>query len=537
MLKKFLFVVVLSSMGYTQSISTFPLWGSTWVVAQGDNKNAYASVLPLAPEKLAIVDFSDTGKVTVYWANLTLRGYKSTADFVDDITKQIGKNSRTIAKDSIGQGNLIDIAYNPYNDTVWSGDAEAIGKIGKYQKVGRKTGTTDSVFGTGDINRLTSTPGYFKEKPLFYGIRTATTTEKATYSLESTDDDGKTIYLENKQYIQPAQSAQAGSANVMADIGNVNLNALSETSPYQSYRIGNTLYEYIPVKYVYKTASVGIWQVHIHPEMWYYPRDPFDGTPLIKDGLKMDFATAKVQKKKSIDNPGSVDLKYYRNPYFSDSASVVISFAFKGQVGGDMKKLNSVSLADTTVDINHYPNKMYRVLEGTTAITNCMAAIFQLYSRSPEEEAENKTLNQRCSQWAFIDKMNGEIIFPSSMQKTGSPLIRDTRIDNGVFLYNGCPCSQISSLNNLTPVQLQRLLYLNSPLCDRPSMEKACTIYTMLSRYLKAPKDVEMIQKRMKVLYAIITDRDAKAKAAGVDWSQPNGDCPSTWVNDFRVGP
>lgn len=531
-IKGSLLISVAIATSFSQNLSNFPLWGSSWAVAQGDNKNIYASALPLVPEKIAIMDFSSRKGVTVSWANLCNRGYKSTADLLDDIRNQMQKSYKYIAYSDIGKGNLIDIVYNPFNDTVWSGDNEVSKKIGYYVSVGRKTATSDSLFGPADINKLHSTPLFLREKPIYYGVRRATTTDNAVYSLESTDDDGSVIYLENNQYLQ--QQAQTGGVRD-ADIGNANLSALSETSPFQSFRKGNYLYEYIPVSYVFRTANIGFWQVHVHPEMWYYPRDPFKGFPLLNDPIKMDFATACARKKQSIDNPKVIDYLYNRNPYFSDSASVVISFAFVNQPGTDMTRLNSIPLSDSSVDVNHHPDKMYRVT-GIGIVNNwdvCKTAIYQLYSQDTGEEARCKDIDSRCGLWMQTDKQNGERIFPAALQKSGTRLVRDKTIDNGIFVYNDCPCQSISVLKNLTPVQLQRLLYLTPPLCDRTDMIKAISLYKTMTKYLTVKKDQELLLKRIGSLQAIVDDRDKKAAAAGIDWGQPNKNCPATWVKDF----
>jgi hypothetical protein len=533
-LKLSLLVIAAISTAFPQNPGNFPLWGSSWVVAQGDNKNIYASALPLVPEKLAIMDFSSRKGVTVSWANLCKRGYKSTADLLEDIKTQTQKNSKFIACSDIGKGELIDIVYNPFNDTVWSGDDEVSKKIGYYASVGRKTSTDDSLFGPADINKLHSAPRFLREKPIYYGVKNATASDIAVYSLESTDDGDSIIYLENRQYLQ--QQDQSGGVRD-ANIGTANLSALSETSPFQSFRKGNYIYEYIPVKYVFRTANIGFWQVHIHPEMWFYPRDPFNGHPLLNDSIKMDFVTACARKKQSIDNPRVIDYQYNRNPFFSDSASVVISFAFVNKPGTAMTTLNSILLVDSSVDVSHHPDKMYRVT-GLGIANNwdaCKTAVYQLYAQDTGEEARCRNIDSKCgpSLWAQTDRQNGERIFPAVLQKSGIKLVRDRSVDNGIFVYNDCPCQAVSNLKNLTPVQLKRLIYLSPPLCDRADMVKAVELYKKMVQILTVKEDQAFLLKRIGSLQAIIDDRDTKAAAAGIDWSHPNQNCPTTWVKDF----
>ncbi len=67
-------VLVLVNQGFSQSLSSFPLWGSSWVVAQGNNKRIFPSALPLKPDKVVLFDFQSPKFVTIYYANLDL-GY------------------------------------------------------------------------------------------------------------------------------------------------------------------------------------------------------------------------------------------------------------------------------------------------------------------------------------------------------------------------------------------------------------------------------------------------------------------------------
>jgi len=64
-------------------------------------------------------------------------------------------------------------------------------------------------------------------------------------------------------------------------------------------------------------------------------------------------------------------------------------------------------------------------------------------------------------------------------------------------------------------------------------MIKAISLYKTMTKYLTVKKDQELLLKRIGSLQAIVDDRDKKAAAAGIDWSQPNQNCPATWVKDF----
>jgi hypothetical protein len=248
----------------------------------------------------------------------------------------------------------------------------------------------------------------------------------------------------------------------------------------------------------------------------------------------MDQKTAIAKKKESINSPDDATLKYFRNPYLSDSASVIVSFAFTNVPNVDMTTLNSIVLVDSTVNINHYPSTMYRVIgQGVSSSYNAYhTALFQLYSKDALDEARNQSIDSRCPNWKNSDLANADLIFPKSMQDPAF-LVRDKNVDEGIFSYNSCPCSQVTSMQNLTAVQLKRLLYQTPPLCNRADMIKAVNLYNQMIPILTDSKDQSLIQKKISLVNKTIKERDARAAAAGVTWSTSNGDCAPTWVNNF----
>ena len=70
--------------GFKSDISPeFPLWGSKWVIAEGNNKRVYTSVLPLKPRKLAIIDFpADKSCIKCWYVNLDLKDYWGTSEIL-----------------------------------------------------------------------------------------------------------------------------------------------------------------------------------------------------------------------------------------------------------------------------------------------------------------------------------------------------------------------------------------------------------------------------------------------------------------------
>lgn len=527
---RYCFLLLITFSISSQNLNTFPLWGSSWVIAQGQNKQIFPSVLPLKPCKLALIEFNSNKTIFMSYANLNHGSFRCTAELLDQIRSQFQINTIQLTYDSINSGKIINIAYQPFNDTVWTGDKDIINYLSKYQSIGRITENTDSIFGPADINRLKSNSSCFKSKPVYYGIRSAIESDYNIYNIISIDHDGNQIFLENKDYIEKQSSHKSD----IKDLAVTNLQSFSQETPFSNYRKGNKVFEYIPCKYEFRTANIGFWQIHIHPEIWYYPRDPFDGHPLIEDELKMNQNVALAKRNESINNPDNLDLKYYRNPFLSDSASVIISFAFVNTPNIDMKMLNSISLVDSAVDINHFPSRMYRVsgFQIASSWNNYKTALFQLYSEDDIDEDRNRMIDSRCGAWEIIDKQNADLIFPKNLQ-ISNRLIRDRSIDDGIFTYNDCPCSRIPSLNNLTPVQLQRFLFLTPPLCNREEMLKAISTYNQMLNFLKKQSDQKLLKQKIAIVKKVIEERDQRASEAGESWSTSKEECPETWVNNF----
>lgn len=523
-----LFLALLAGSAFSENLNSFPLWGSSWIVAQGRNSRIFPSALPLRPDKLALIDFRSNKSVTVRYANLNHRTYRCTAELVEDVRTQFELNSVELLFDEIVTGSVMNVAYQPFDDTVWTGDPEAVDHFNKYRSVGRIVDNTDILFGPGDANKLRNTPAYFRTKPVYYGVRSAGGLDGTIYTIESIDDNGERIFLENRDYVQ---SSQTGS---MKDLAFTDLQSFSEETPFVNYRKGNTIYEHIPCEYSYKTENVGFWQIHLHPEMWYYPVDPFEGVPIIEDELKMDRTEALEKRKESLAAPDNLDLKYYRRPYLSDSASVIISFAFTNTPGTDMTQLSSLSLVDAAVEIDHYPERMYRIagFGDPDRWGNYKSALYQLYSEDEVSERRNRRIDTRCPGWTILDKQNAELIFPTAMQEANR-LVRDRTVDDGIFTYNDCPCSRIPTLRDLTAVQLQRLVFQTPPLCDRGEMMKAISVYRQMLPHLTKPSDQDLLKQKTAIVQRVIDERDRRASIAEVDWSSPNEECPNTWVDLF----
>jgi len=520
-----IYLLVIYSIVLSENTRKFTLSESAWIVAQGNNQRIYPSVLPLRPNKVAIVQFKSENSLYIAYANLDHRTYRCSAELVEDIKKQFDKNRISINQSDPAMADIININYAPYNDTVWTADGAVTKFFKNYDRIGRVTQNSDTLFHPGEAQVLINSQQYFREKPVYYGIRSVNTKDEGLYSIESRNNDDEQIFLRNDNYIEEKSE--------ISDLGKTDLKSFQQQPGFVSYRKDRTVYEEISVEYSFKTSNIGYWQVHLHPEVWYYPRDPFNGDPIINDDLKMTQKQAFDKREQSLQNPDNLDLKYYRNPYLSDSASVIISFAF-ADIGPKMKEQDAIDLVDETMHLNHYPQRMYRVLTQVPPTNWIMYGdpLFKLYSKTPEEEVYFSNISSRCPSWEVSDERNAQIIFPEKLQQPGR-LVRDKSIDNGIFTYDGCPCSKISTLRNLTAVQLRKLIFLTPPMCDRNEMVKVISIYDAVAPYLKNKNDNGLLFQRKQYVLKVIEERDAQAKKAGVSWVDSEGRCPSTWAETF----
>lgn len=228
----------------------------------------------------------------MHYANLDHKLFRCTAELISEIKLQFESNVVTLPYDSIVTGKKINIAYQPFNDTVWSGDIDAVNYFTTYHKIGRIIENTDSILGPADFNKLRNTPSFFREKPIYYGIRYASTKDAILYSIQSYDDDGSVIYLFNDSYIKEIDKKTDNSGLKSSDFVSTDLESFSKTSPFINYKKGNYVYECLPLEYEFKTANVGFWQIHLYPEVWYYKND-------LKDfSMYMDIALEKKNEIK-----------------------------------------------------------------------------------------------------------------------------------------------------------------------------------------------------------------------------------------------
>jgi hypothetical protein len=286
--------------------------------------------------------------------------------------------------------------------------------------------------------------------------------------------------------------------------------------------------------YESKTENLGYWQIHIFPVIAYYPRAIENGAPIYTD-TPMTRKKALEMKQKSINNPDAIDYKTYRNPYLSDSASVIISVAFTddGTTQNPMNKRSYISLSGSEtgskMSYEHFPTRMYRVPD-YSSIQACLETILMSYSEDDAHAEEMRTLDTRCPGWAEIDRKNSQYIFPLKDRQNGHNK-KDESVNTGIFSYNNCPCTYIEPYH-LTPVQLRKYLYKAIPTCSYTAMLKAQNFYLKLQSILKAPGDLKVLAERLNTVNKIIAIRKSLFKSMRKqNWQANEAQCPASWAD------
>ena len=124
-LKIALITILAISNSIAKSLDDFPLWGSRWIVAEGNNKRIYPSVLPLIPSKIIVINFSNSTDpqdrmVDISWVNLQHKDWWGTAEVVQKALNDLKKRPMSIPFNKINTDSAITIAYQPFDDTLWS---------------------------------------------------------------------------------------------------------------------------------------------------------------------------------------------------------------------------------------------------------------------------------------------------------------------------------------------------------------------------------------------------------------------------------
>lgn len=543
-----LIIIILISITFSQNIKEFPLWGTNWVIAEGINKRVYPSIIPLQPKKIVSVEFrEDMDSVIIEYANFMHRQYAGSWDVLKDFNKQVAKNRVAVPFDSINtRYGKLHIQYQPYNDSVWSLHKAIIEKSKEIsiKEIYIRCGTMDSTFL--DISEVekqysSNNPGVWsKNKPIAYITRNADTEDinefKATGQLKSSDG--------YEYYFRGSSSELYGDDSEIKDVklGNVNID---NSVPYQDYLKVDPIsgekkvYEYI-WDYEVKTDNLGYWQIHVHPEKWFFPRDVDNGLPLLREDLKKTYKETEELRQEYINNRSKFELKYWANPYYCDSISVISSFAFINTPNcKDREWIWLSGMAEgTKVEYEHTPDRMFRWSKSGWDLHRSNV-LRKLYTKEGMQEELARSLYDRCPGWMSKDELNSKELFkkkwiypdndqsnqqsrwiwsgsglPIGGNKSGSiKAIGHTwernweQLDN-IFIYNNCPCSKMSDFGGLTKAQLTKYIYYPIRTCSIVKMKKELRILFRLKEILDADSDQKKLSEKILMLQELIIQKE-----------------------------
>jgi hypothetical protein len=520
----------------------------------------YPSVLPLAPKNVCLVNFREASPryIEIWWVNLNWKDFYGTSEVMDLIMTSIqqGDHYLKVNASDINNQKGIDIAYQVYDDTVWTVNQAILRafKSDGFDHAEKRQGTEITEYdrsagGEDSLNaEIMDSRGYTKEKPVAWLRRTKSLNDNQVFTVAVLDDETKKYFYYKGVNSDKNQTINGGPTIPQFNQSNSEINEYCDDQYF--YKLVDSLDS--------KTENLGYWQVHAYPEVAYYPRDPSSGQPIIFKDLAFGIDSAMVRKKRSLDNPNNNDLKYYRDPYLSDSASTIISFAFIDDGGIALNQRQSIWLSGSAIgskiSFEHYPNKMY----SATAL-GLETAVRMLYSNGEGEEIFARTLEDRCPGWNAVDQINGMDIFPPAKRSAnGTSYERDWSVDDGVYLYDECPCARQSDLGGKTKAEIRRFIFKPVPTCSYEDITRAESFYIRMQPVLTAQKDQEMLYRRLGEAITLRKMRESNydafiRKTMGLPSStspyslfnirsmlyqqtfKPNEEkCPDTWVDAIK---
>lgn len=521
-----LLVAVCGIVLFVYGSDEFPLWGSTWVVAEGINPRIYNSVLPLRPKKVVVIRFDAYERdVEMQYANLQHRDYRSTAELIHDIMEQCDQNEVVVPEAYINDIDApqcrIIMKKRDIVDTLWSCKhtfaqvvRERKNVLSLHQELHGETYT----WLPHEVR--TMEPAWHKEKPVAY--------VKVNRSQQDRED----------AYPYKDEVSGLWFRHRNADFSGAFVDHCDEEYCYERLDIRQQDVAVFTRSY---------WQLHIFPQAWYYPVDMY-GNPMMIDTAKKTIQQADSLRRASIDDPSHLSLKYWRRPYLSDSASCIISIAFQDAAdqeqnlvrrdyiplrGSRVDSLGNVEAARMAYD--HIPRRMYRVTPYSNSLLRC---IEKLYTESEEEEQWAEDIDLNCgSAWMDIDEVVGRTIW--DMDEHGV-MTRREGVDASRFFYNGCPCAGISTINDRTAGELADAMNYRVPTCDVNDIRAALTLYrhaaTHLPHYSFIPdKVVRLAQTKMRVAQIVLTRKERQlASYTPLQRARIQRRCDRTWVDEFR---
>ena len=478
----------------------------------GENERVlYPSVAPLEPKTVMYVKFTPFQTVEVQWANLNHRDFSGTAEVITEIHSQWRTNIKSFDVNLINKMNGIDIHFQRYNDTTWSCDEAMANLSPEYTIFIRESGGAVSEFrGPPGRQMLRASPVYAADPPACFGGRPMTPKDRA--KLTEINCAADQCFLSTSG---TSEAPEAYCDNVFT--------TPSVISPY--------CYDPIP-EMAFRTENLGFWNVHFYPEAWYYCRDPSTGKPLSEaEGCpRMDIRTAHAKKKESLDNPSDLNLKPYRNPALSDSASSILSIQFVEDNGLPLVQRDYIWLSalkvGSKIPFEHFPNRMFRVRNTSQAAL--MDALLQSYTESDREAQDMLNLSARCgAAWQETDLQVGRLLYPIPGRANGK-YTPAANLNQAHFKYHGCPDLPHPELGNLTKTQARAFIWQTPPQCSSNQMHKALSFYTQAAALLNAPEDQKQIAKVTLIVQDLLTRRRGIQNA---DPTLEDRVCPATWVS------
>jgi hypothetical protein len=324
----------------------------------------------------------------------------------------------------------------------------------------------------------------------------------------------------------------------------------------------------------------------------------------------MDMFTARERRLESLNrmdcnadtcsfffiNNNPIKWEAYRSPYYSDSASTVITVQFLADLS---LREQDVYTTDIAVDdslhkkqgfddfyIVRTPNRIVKV--GNTSTSEIGKAVLRLYAVSNDNDVQIREIYEKCSRggvdWQFKDMTIGnELRFPDVMDEywTDIPARRGTRgfgwlnnllkkfgesgntskftlwggtvvpltdVDSNYaekrYVYDGCPCLPIKELNGYTVSDIQTFLYKNPPMCSIESMSNALSVLWIIldGKYLTKNEDIYMLKRRMVQINSALRNkikfREELKAVFPNEWyerlKEVNTFCLETWEANFR---
>lgn len=527
-----IFIFTLVVFSFSNGLYEFPLWGSTWVFGEGENKRIYPSAARFRPKKVAKVTFlEDKSGALISYANLeTTQLLYSTAEAVLEVKRQflMPRDSNDNVMDASGSiepakkeyalsGKIfvpyneinkkygaLHIVYEPYNDTIWSMHDYA-NKLfaSKYDSCMIRFGTEEKMYYS-DI-RVDSV-NWSKGKPILVAYRKATVTDKEKYQQGEArelliTEDGFTI-RQLVYYDIPADPL------------------LAVRMPNYYDAVSNTVVEHYDHRYgVHKTAGLGFWRVHVTPEVWWYPRRADSTSSAVThESYKRSHRVAMQLREESLGDVTDPNLMRWRNPVLNDSTSVMLSVSFIG--APDQHTAPKIALDsndplvrdnyDSDIFYTHIPRRAYRVDSTRGGAKADEYAMIQLSSNHDNDEEDAVNLYLRCPSWELMDTSNGYTIFPTTSGyiegKYTTTRSRNWDIDDAVFMYDKCPCSQEYLLGDKTPAEMRRYLYKPYPTHSPSIVLRTLRFYEVLDDHLYSEKDKKMLESKIQAGNKIYAD-------------------------------